>query len=135
MDVKPGDGCRHLAPVHVFLLLILPRPQIASVCHLPEEQSLPPGGRGEQASCPCSCSCWAGARAGGAARWLAESAPSALLCLKPLPPDGPTDGPRRPGLLTGQQPRLVSEAAAKEAAGLAAVSPAAPPPPSTADMP
>lgn len=69
-----------------------------------EEQILPAGGWGEQASRPCSC--WAQGK-GWLGSWqLAERTWSALLCLQPLPLGSLIDDPRRPGLLMGQQPHL-----------------------------
>ena len=71
--------------------------------HLSEEQSLPPGGWGEQVTLgPAHAGTWA--RAGWAAGGLAGRTWLALLCLQPLPPDSLINDPQRPGPCTGQQP-------------------------------
>lgn len=113
MDVKPGNGSvkSYLppppptpTPIYTCLLLIFPSSARLRFpeCRLSEEQILPAGGWGEQASRPCSC--WAQGK-GWLGSWqLAERTWSALLCLQPL--DSLIDDPRRPGLLTGQQPHL-----------------------------
>ena len=73
------------------------------VCHLSEEQSLPPGRWIEQATLgPAHAG--TRARAGWAAGSLAGKTWLALLCLQPLLPDSLINDPQRPGLCTGQQP-------------------------------
>lgn len=107
---EPGSGRGPSTPStpvsSAHLPLALPRPQVPRVCHLSEEQSLPPGGWRVQAS-------FSPAHAGRRARaWLGswqlgrKNTVSSAVSAATASSHSLINDPRCPGLCTGQQPHF-----------------------------